>query len=1120
LSDLPAQAWAGQTIAGLRVPAGPLALLLDPAASLTELQRLYERNAMPANALKAKSAKRKASAPAQRKVNAKAAKKAAGKSPAAKKKTAAKRATPKSAAKPAVRPAARPAARSAALPRPFDAEAAARGFSAWRDLLDGLPDRKAAKHLAALTARGKASAGHDLLAAIFGSSPFLSDLCQHEPGTVAILLEGGPDKALAAALTTLKAAARKAAAADDLAVPLRVAKRQVALSIAAADIGGQWPLEKITGALSDFAALCVDLAFAALLRDAAESGDLVVQDRKNPCKGSGFFALGMGKLGARELNYSSDIDLIVLFDPDVARYTGRRSMLECFIRLTQQMVRLLNDRTEDGYVFRTDLRLRPDPGSFPVAVSTLEAETYYESFGQNWERAAMIKARTVAGDLEAGARFLQHLTPYVWRKNLDFAAIEDIHSIKRQIHAHRGHGEIAVEGHNIKVGRGGIREIEFFAQTQQLIAGGRDTRLRAPATCDALRALVATDRLSPEICDELIGHYRYLRTVEHRLQMIDDEQTHTLPSDRDGLARLACFLGERDVASFAAKMRAVLGRVKEHYDALFAESAPLGAETGSLVFTGTDDDPATLETLSKLGFSAPSEVAATIRGWHFGRYRAMRSERAREKLTAIMPQLLAAFSRTGSADVAFRRFDYFLSSLPAGVQLFALLQANPDVLDTLAEVLAAAPQLAEALAQNAALFDSLIEYAEHPASFDRAALTTSLQRQMQAARDFQDVLDWARRWTTELKLQVGIGLLRGDMDGRSSGLALSTVADVVLADLLRQVSAEFIAQHGRIAKSAVVLLGLGRLGSQELTLESDLDLVLVFDCPDSAGQSDGPRPLTPGLYFARLCQRLIAAITAMTGEGRLYEIDMRLRPSGGAGPIAIKLDAYADYQRKEAWTWEHMALTRARIVCGLDQSKEEAVLIRQIETLRTDILTMKRDPNKLLADVAVMRRRMAEHRKADNPWDLKQVRGGLVDLEFIVQYLLLRHGRDTPAILQQQPLAALEALRAAKLLQDAQAKTLGEAGRLYATLLATARLAGRDEAGDPERWPPALAHRLPELLGEKSMAALTKRLAKMQAAVHGLFETLVDTPAEPYLSLADSLNPDKQAGRTDGQDDR
>jgi glutamate-ammonia-ligase adenylyltransferase len=994
-----------------------------------------------------------------------------------------------------------------ALPQPHDSDAAARGFERWAAMLAETEDRPLAKRLKTATPKAPAQA---LLAALFGNSPFLTDLALHEPAIIDLLLTAGPDAALAQALAALKAVVAKARQPDDLAMPLRIAKRRVALSIGVADIAGLWTLEQITGALSDFASFSVDSAMRVLLRDAAERGEIELPHPKDPCRDCGFVALGMGKLGARELNYSSDIDLIMLYDAERVRYRGRRSALECYIRLTQGMVRLLHDRTEDGYVFRTDLRLRPDPGSFPVVVNMAEAETYYESFGQNWERAAMIKARPVGGDLGMGAAFVKHLTPYVWRKNLDYAAIEDIQSIKRQIHAHKGHAEIAVEGHNIKLGRGGIREIEFFAQTQQLISGGRDTRLRAPPTCEALRALVATERLSQKACDELIADYRYLRKVEHRLQMIHDEQTHTLPDDPAALAQLGTFLGYERPAEFRKAMRATLERVKRYYDDLFAEAPALGADAGALVFTGTDDDPETLETLRRLGFTDPSEIAATVRGWHFGRYRAMRSERAREKLTAIMPQLMEAFSRTGSADIAFRRFDHFLSSLPAGVQLFALLQANPDVLDTLAEVLAAAPQLAEALAQNAALFDSLIEYADHPAAFDHAALRLSLQRQMQAARDFQDVLDWARRWTTELKLQVGIGLLRGDLDGVAAGAALATVADVVLEDLLARVEAEFIAQHGRIAKSSIALVGFGRLGSHELTLESDLDLVLIFDCPEQAKDSDGPRPLTPGLYFTRLCQRFINAITAMTGEGRLYEIDMRLRPSGGAGPIAISLTAFADYQRKEAWTWEHMALTRARVICG------DRTLTKKIEALRLDILTAKRDEKRLLANVADMRERMARHKPVNNPWDLKQQRGGLVDLEFILQYLLLRHGATRPAVLQPNPLQALAALREAKLLDAKTAGILDTAARLYARLLAVSRMAGRDEAADPAQWPPALARRLPELLRAKNMTALTVTLAATQATVHRLFETLVAEPARPHLALAESL---QQAEPSEGARD-
>ncbi|HLT77406.1 MAG TPA: bifunctional [glutamine synthetase] adenylyltransferase/[glutamine synthetase]-adenylyl-L-tyrosine phosphorylase [Ferrovibrio sp.] len=985
------------------------------------------------------------------------------------------------------------------LPPPFDRDAVGLGFDAWSAVIAELEDRSRARALAGLAAKGN---GKALLTALFGNSPYLTQLVLNEPDMVNLLLEYGPNAAVDQAMAALREAARTSAEPADLAAPLRRNKRRIALAIAVADITEFWPLTQITGALSDFAALSVDAAMTVLLREAAARGELELPaPEDDPCRGSGFVALGMGKLGARELNYSSDIDLIMLYDQEVTRYTGRRSALEAFIRMTQQMVRLLSERTEDGYVFRTDLRLRPDPGSTPVVLSMAAAETYYESFGQNWERAAMIKARPVGGDIDAGKGFLQRLTPYVWRKNLDFAAIEDIQSIKRQIHAHKGHARIAVAGHNIKLGRGGIREIEFFAQTQQLISGGRDTRLRPPATCDALRALVATERLDQAACDELIEDYEYLRKVEHRLQMIGDEQTHTLPEDERGLAHLACFLGEADAEAFRQKLRSTLERVKRHYDGLFAEATSLGSESGSLVFTGTDDDPETLKTLSSLGFSDPSEIAAMIRGWHFGRYRAMRSERAREKLTAIMPQLLECFSRTGSPDVAIRRFDHFLSGLPAGVQLFSLLQANPAVLDTLAEVLAAAPQLAETLAQNSARFDSLLEYATHAPVFEAEALDASLKRQLSAARDFQDVLDWTRRWTAEHKLQIGIALLRGTMNGEAAGHALSLIADVVLCELLSHVTKEFEAQHGRIRNAKVALLGFGRLGSRELTLESDLDLVLIFDCPANAGQSSGTRPLTPGLYFARLCQRFINAVTAMTGEGRLYEVDMRLRPSGGAGPIAISFDAFAEYQRSEAWTWEHMALTRARTICG------PAAFRGKLEKLRLEVLKQPRDADRLLANVASMRARMAAAQKSPVPlWDLKLQRGGLVDLEFVVQYLLLRHGAGKPAILQSNPRQALAAIAKAKLLDAKTAALLSDAADFYATLLGVTRLAGKDEATDPERWPPALRLRLPKLVGEPDLDAVTARLAATQKAVHEIFQSLIETPAAPHLALADSLS--------------
>lgn len=1000
-------------------------------------------------------------------------------------------------------------------PSPGDAAAVARGFENWAAMLADLPaEGSAAAKLAKALATESAKPGaKKLLGCLFGHSPYLTQLAQSEPEAVLTLLRQGPQAVLTAAIAALNQAALDAEDADSLMLPLRQAKRRVALGIAVADIAGLWPLEQITGALSDFAALAIDTAMAAVLRDAASRGDLELPHPKQPCLGSGFVALGMGKLGARELNYSSDIDLIMLFDQEVVRYRGRKTALECFVRLTQQMVRLLHEHNADGYVFRTDLRLRPDPGSTPVALSMAAAEAYYESFGQNWERAAMIKARPVGGDLVAGRGFLARLTPYVWRKNLDFAAIEDIHSIKRQIHAHKGHGEIAVEGHNLKLGRGGIREIEFFAQTQQLIAGGRDSRLRAIGTVEALNALVATDRLDAATAAELTEDYRYLRKVEHRLQMVNDEQTHTLPEDASGIARIAAFLNEPSAKVFRTKLLALLGRVKTHYDELFAEAPNLGSDQGSLVFTGTDDDPETLATLQRLGFTQPPEIAAMVRGWHFGRYRAMRSERAREKLTAIMPNLLEAFSRTGSSDEAIRRFDAFLAQLPAGVQLFSLLQSNPAVLDVLAELLAAAPHLADTLAQNPALFDSLLEYAETPPDFSPDRLAASLARQLGSARDFQDVLDWTRRWTSELRLQVGIGLLRGRLDGASAGRALSCVADAVLTEMLQQVQTEFAQAHGNVPGAKVALIGFGRLGSRELTLESDLDLLLLYEHPSKAVQSDGKRPLTPGLYFARLCPRFINAITAMTGEGRLFEVDMRLRPSGNAGPIASELQGFAEYQRKEAWTWEHMALTRARVIAA------PPAMRKKFETLRASVLGLKREPRKLLANVAHMRQRLAQAKPGSDPWALKQVRGGLVDIEFITQYLQLRHGGTTPAVLDANPLAALQALRDAGHLDTAAAEILLGAAKLQGDLLALSRLAGA-AAEKPAQWPPALAKRLPALLGEPDLERLTRRLEDAQGAVHALYLSLVEEPAAPYLSLADSLSSSPEPGADDEQQER
>ncbi|MBV9373730.1 MAG: bifunctional [glutamine synthetase] adenylyltransferase/[glutamine synthetase]-adenylyl-L-tyrosine phosphorylase, partial [Alphaproteobacteria bacterium] len=828
------------------------------------------------------------------------------------------------------------------LPRPADARWLALGFDAWNEAL-ALAQGDPASYLA--RSWSAAGAGRHLLASIFGNSPFLTGIAVKEWAFLTCLVERGPD----ALFDEIAGAVEKTEDGGEdttaLMRRLRIAKRRVALAAALAEIAGLWSLDQQTMTLSRFADAALGAALRHLLREAARKGFTELISADQPEQGSGLIVLGMGKLGGYELNYSSDIDLIILYDPAAARVTARDGVQSFFVRLTRDLVRVLEAYTGDGYLFRTDLRLRPDPASTPLAMSVPAALVYYESVGQNWERAALIKARPVVGDRAAGQRFLHELEPFIWRKNLDFAAIQDIHSIKRQINAHRGGGRIAVEGHDVKTGRGGIREIEFFAQTQQLIWGGRLQELRVGPTCEALRRLASAGRIDPATAAKLIEDYRFLRRLEHRLQMVEDAQTHTLPPDRAGIARIAAFMGYPETDAFVTDLRAHLGSVEQDYAELF-EYAPTLAGPGNLVFTGADDDPDTLRTLAQLGFAEPASVSALVRSWHHGRLRATRSQRAREILTELVPELLRIFGATPHPDTALHRFDQFLSHLPAGVQLFSLFHANPGLLTLVAEIMAGAPRLAEQLAQHPALLDPVLTEGFFASPRDREGLAAELAQVMTNLRDFEDALDKLRRWGREKRFQVGVQLLRRALDGAQAGAALADIAQTAIAALLPRVEADFARRHGRVPGGAFAVIGMGRLGSREMTLASDLDLILIYDAPPGTDSSDGPHPLQVSAYFARLSQRLISAITAATAEGRLYDVDMRLRPSGEAGPIASHFAGFARYQSESAWTWEHMALTRARPVAG------NAALCRRISETLTAVLCSPRDPRKLVIDVA------------------------------------------------------------------------------------------------------------------------------------------------------------------------
>ncbi len=933
-----------------------------------------------------------------------------------------------------VRPRTPPFRLPTAWPRPHDAGAAQRLIERFAEL--GRPEAR-------LVARPAVAA---LLAALGGNSPFLADLAVREADALRALVADGPDAVAARALASI-AALPAAAPRPRVAATLRQAKRVIALVTAIADIGGIWPLERVTATLSDLAEAALRRAVAHLLRAAHDAGELRLPDPEAPERGGGLTVIGMGKLGARELNYSSDIDLVLLCDPSADIYTTRSAgdALGAFTtRLARGLVALMEARDADGYVFRTDLRLRPDPSVTPPVVALTAAITYYESMGQNWERAAMIKARPVAGDLALGAAFLEAIRPFVWRRGLDFAAVADIHAMKRRIDEHKG-GALAdtrdpvarIAGHNVKLGEGGIREIEFLAQTLQLVWGGRDPALRTPTTLGALALLARAGHIPRPAAAELAEAYRFLRSVEHRLQMVADRQTHELPQRPAELERFAVFMGYADAGRFAADLLFHLGRVRAHYADVFERVPDLLAETADLAtdldFRGVDAVPAATEAvLRSLGFSNIGRITQAVRGWQTGHVRALRSERARELMARMLPSVLAALGRQPQPDVAFGRFDAFLSRLPAGVQILSLFQRNPGLLDGVAAVLGAAPLLAEYLASHPGALDGLLapEEATTPARMLRARLAD--------ARLLEEAISIIRRAVREAEFGIAVATLEGTLDADAAGVRRAALADAALDALLRPVFSDFAARFGRVRGGAMAVVALGKAGGREMMAGSDLDLMLVYDHPEEVTESRpmgrGARTLPVSQWFVRAAHAYVAAVTAPGVDGQLYAVDMRLRPSGNKGPVAVSLGAFRGYHAADAWTWERMALTRARVVAG------PAALRRQIDAAIGEAIVAAGEPGRIRADAAAMRTRMLRDLPPDGPWDVKLRAGGQVEVEFIAQVLQLIHARHDPGVCSPTTRIALARLRDAGHLPRADADLLIRADRVWRTVQGMLRI--------------------------------------------------------------------------------
>lgn len=781
-----------------------------------------------------------------------------------------------------------------------------------------------------------------------GSSPYLAEVISKEAEWLAEALQQSPETAFDALLEDV------ANFGDaDLPVELRRAKRRVASLIALADLGGIWSLEEVTRALTRFADLATDRALKAAIAAEIRRGRIPGQTEDDVQTAAGLSVISMGKGGAFELNYSSDIDLICLYDetrfsPD--EYAEARTG---FIRAVRTMCKTLSDRTAEGYVFRTDLRLRPDASVTPVAISMEAAERYYESFGRTWERAAYIKARASAGDIEAGNRFLKALRPFVWRKHLDFAAIQDAHDMRLRIRDHKGlHKTASHLGHDLKLGQGGIREIEFFAQTGQIIAGGRDENLRVSGTTEALRKLAGKNWVGEDVAEQLIADYRALREAEHRVQMIADQQTHLLPATEEGFERLAALAGKAP-EDYATELLSIFERVSTLTENFFAPEA--------------SDEPVV---------SISDQAATIVDGW--AGYPALRSPRAMEIFNRVRAKLLERLNGSSHPDEALVHFDGFLKGLPAGVQLFSLFEANPQLLDLVVDVVDTAPALGVYLARNSAVFDAVIGGSFFDAWPGAEVLTTELSRALDAEGDYEKQLDAARSWAREWHFRIGVHQLRGVIDAGEAGRQYAELAEAVVAGLWPEVVAQFASKHGDPPGRGAVVLAMGSLGASRLNSASDLDLIVIYD-GDGVESSAGRRPLATRAYYSRLTQALVTALSAPMALGRLYEVDMRLRPSGRQGPVATSLNAFMSYQREEAWTWEHLALTRARKVAGGSDLGDE------IETFRRELLAQPRARAKVLADVADMRARLLDAKPGEHGFDTKTGPGRFQDLELFTQ---------------------------------------------------------------------------------------------------------------------------------------
>lgn len=960
------------------------------------------------------------------------------------------------------------------------------------------------------------------LLAICGSSPFLTNIICRKPfyfHRLFVEKEMDVRRSEAESLAALQAFTDGCPDYAELLPLLRRFKFAEILRIGARDLTGLAPLEEVTAELAALASSTLQLAYEFARKQLVEEHGLPLMRTPNGIREADLVVMGMGKLGGRELNFSSDIDLIYFYssnqgesagiDDGAGGKTGVLSLHAFFVKLAEMISRAISQVTEHGFVFRVDLGLRPEGKSGDVAVSLRSAEIYYESWGQSWERSAMLKARPVAGSLELGEQLLRTLEPFIYRRYLDYTLIEDMMSMKQKIDrslTREREGE-----YNIKLGRGGIREIEFFIQALQLVYAGKRPEIRERNSLKALEALCEAKLVSPDDCATLRDAYRFLRTVEHRIQVVQERQTHNLPAKEEefhALARRCGYLRPGGVERFRATLEGYRAKVSQIYGNLFLSSdRKLREEVKPEVyffFEASADPDLIKDMLAERRFRDPDKAYQNLMVLRDGPPRVRLSERGRRTLEKIAPIILQHVFESPDPDMALANLDKFLCAVGSRSTVYALLAENRETLRLLASLFGTSEFLSKIFITQPELLETMVSRSYALSVKSRDTMRDELAALLARTEHFEERLDVLRRYRHEEFLRIGMNDIYGQMGQTELTSQLTSLAEVCLEaayGMAREELARFGRptwrdEEGKEHEARFAVVGMGKMGGVELNYHSDLDVIYVYD---HQGMTDGEKQVTNHEYFAKLGQKIISILTTQTREGYVYKIDTRLRPSGNAGPLVTSLESFADYHHREAQIWERQALTKARVVLGEERFR------RRIEEIIAHAVYGGGIDEGGRKEIHRLRMRMENElaREKKGSYNIKTGRGGIVDVEFIVQYLQLGRGVDFPAIRTTTTLLALKGMRSCGILEEGEFQTLLQGYKFLRRLENRLRIVhdySMNDLGGPQDYLDRLARRLgyDDKLRHPG-EALMADYEQITEGIRSCYERILGSPPLPAL---------------------